>query len=600
MREKKLLWKLLPPLLLIVFAALTVVMANAARAMRRFHLDQKEQKLIRIAQLMESDVRVSIEGYDRQRLEDVSGRIGANFQVRVTVVMHDGTVLSDTHEDPSEMGNYSQRPEIIGAKTGRAGRSERYSRTLETEMLYVANPVHSGQDEGGDNAGSLLGYTRIAVPLSPINEALRNMYRRLILGAFVAALFTASICYLITRGITKPLYMLKAGAQKFATGGLGHEIQYTGISEMNEVAAAMNGMADDLNERIRTVRNQKNEIDAILSSMDEGVIAVDEDGEVISINQSAITMLDINPTAISKRPLEEIIRNSELSQITESSLSKKEPAKGEIVVGRGKNSERYLRVSSAPLKDSRGACLGAVIVLSDQTQIKRLERIRSDFVANVSHELRTPITSIKGFIETLQQEDEGLSEDKRRFLDIIASQTNRLSAIISDLLSLASIEKDAGSDGVELQKRPLCGVLENVLEFCHHRAEARNITLEVDCKPNLKAMINPDLLEQAVINLVDNAIKYSRPGDAVRIEAIRKNQEVVIRVIDNGCGIGSEHLDRVFERFYRVDKARSHKLGGTGLGLAIVKHISMAHRGYTELESTPGKGSIFSIHLPAS
>jgi len=588
----------LPPLLLIVTVALIFVMANSARTIRKFHLEEKERELGRIAKLLESDLREPIEQEDRDRLDIISDKTGETFDVRVTIVKRDGAVWSDTHENPREMDDHSRRPEILEAETDHPGTSERYSSTLETEMLYLAFPLQAEPDEREDHANSLIGYIRVAMPLSAIKEAMRSMYIRLTLGALAAAFFTASVCYLITRRITNPLYMLKEGAQKFATGDLGHKIQYAEIIEMNEVAAALNGMADDLNERIGTVRKQKNEIDAILSSMDEGVIAVNTEGKVISINQSAISLLDINFTEISGRPLEEIIRNSELKRITESSLSEKQPTIGEIVIRNDKNKDRYLRVSSAPLKDPEGACLGAVVVLGDQTQIRRLERIRSDFVANVSHELRTPITSIKGFIETLQQEKEGFSEDKRRFLDIIARQANRLSAIISDLLSLAAIEKDAGSEVVKLQKRPLCGVLENALKSCRHNAESGNITLGMDCNPNLEARVNPELLEQAVINLVDNAIKYSDPANTVRIEAKRKNQEVVINVIDNGCGISREHLDRVFERFYRVDKARSRKLGGTGLGLAIVKHISMAHGGYTEVESTPGKGSIFTIHLP--
>jgi two-component system phosphate regulon sensor histidine kinase PhoR len=230
--------------------------------------------------------------------------------------------------------------------------------------------------------------------------------------------------------------------------------------------------------------------------------------------------------------------------------------------------------------------------------LKKLEKVRRDFVANVSHELRTPVTSIKGFVETLLDGAMNNPDELPRFLKIVAAQTDRLNAIIEDLLTLSRIEQEEEKSEIPLVRASVSGVLETAIEVCRQKAGEKNISLEMTCDADLTADMNAPLLEQAVINLIDNAIKYSTPDQAIQLSAERSEGELVIRVRDEGCGIGREHLSRIFERFYRVDKARSRRLGGTGLGLAIVKHIAQAHGGRATVESILGKGSTFSIHLP--
>jgi two-component system phosphate regulon sensor histidine kinase PhoR len=238
-------------------------------------------------------------------------------------------------------------------------------------------------------------------------------------------------------------------------------------------------------------------------------------------------------------------------------------------------------------------------VLDDVTRLRRLENLRRDFVANVSHELKTPITSIKGFIETLQDGALNNEGDARRFLEIMARQADRLNAIIEDLLHLSRVEEEAAQQDIELKEQPLRESLQAALHGCQHKAGARQIPLKLKCETGLCARINAPLLEQAVVNLLDNAIKYSAPGSPVEVEAGQEKDGIAIRVRDGGCGIAAEHLPRLFERFYRVDKARSRQMGGTGLGLAIVKHIAQAHGGRVAVTSRPGEGSVFSLHLPA-
>ncbi len=260
--------------------------------------------------------------------------------------------------------------------------------------------------------------------------------------------------------------------------------------------------------------------------------------------------------------------------------------------------EGVLQARGAALHDARGRSIGAVVVLNDVTDFRRLEHIRRDFVANVSHELKTPITSIKGFVETLLDGAIHNAEDAERFLQIIAKQADRLDTIIEDLLSLSKIEQGEDSGDITLELGRVKDVVDSAAHDCQQKATERRIHVCTACEEQITARMNPQLLEQAVINLLDNAIKYSEPGSEVQVLASQFYDEVTITVSDRGCGIAAEHLPRIFERFYRVDKARSRKLGGTGLGLAIVKHIVQAHRGHVTVKSTASVGSVFTIHLP--
>jgi two-component system phosphate regulon sensor histidine kinase PhoR len=275
-------------------------------------------------------------------------------------------------------------------------------------------------------------------------------------------------------------------------------------------------------------------------------------------------------------------------------LSRRKPAEGEAVFFNG--GERFLAAQAVPLPARGNEPGGALVVLHDITRLKLLERVRQDFVANVTHELKTPITSIQGFVETLKGEVG--PEETKRFLEIIAGETERLKTIIEDLLSLSRIEKEEGKGEIQFRTVPVFEILKSAQQACAAIARDKSIPVELEGDPVISAHLSPDLLEQAVVNLIDNAIKYSETGSLVRLELSRERDEILIRVRDSGIGIPVEHLPRIFERFYRVDKSRSRKLGGTGLGLSIVKHIVQVHGGRVSVESTPGKGSIFTIHLP--
>ncbi len=333
--------------------------------------------------------------------------------------------------------------------------------------------------------------------------------------------------------------------------------------------------------------------------MVEGVVAIGAEHEIIALNDSGAKLLGVQREGSVGRSIQEVTRSPELQAFVDEVLSGGRPAEREVSLHEGER--RYFHIQGSPVRDGEGRRIGAVVVFHDVTRLKRLERVRRDFVANVSHELKTPTTSIKGFLETLAAgalEDQGKA---REFVGIAARQADRLSAIIDDLLTLSMLEEDADERRLETVTVAVAGLLRDAVEICRYAAAEKQVELRLCCAEGLEANINAALIEQAVVNLLDNAIKYSAGGEEVEIAAEADGEGgLVIEVRDHGCGIEEKHLPRLFERFYRVDRARSRKLGGTGLGLAIVKHIAQAHGGTVAVRSRPGEGSTFSLHLPAA
>ena len=366
---------------------------------------------------------------------------------------------------------------------------------------------------------------------------------------------------------------------------------------MAGLAEAMNQMAAQLEDRIKTIINQRNELETVLSSMLEGVMAVDREERIISMNQAAAELFEIDLEGFDHRSVQEVIRNLNLQQFISTALSSKEPLQKDITLYQ--NSQRILDVKSSPLLDAIQDQVGTLIVINDVTHLRRLEDMRRDFVANVSHEIKTPLTAIKGFVETLHHGKVETEEETTRFLEIIEKHVDRLNSIIEDLLALSRIEQEDEEKTISFQLGNIGDIIQAAVQICRPKAEEKNIQIDIGDHEEMMARFDPPLLEQAVVNLLDNAIKYSEPESAIAVKVVQKNSEIIISVEDYGSGIAQKHLPRLFERFYRVDKARSRQLGGTGLGLAIVKHIAQAHGGRVSVKSTLGKGSVFTIHFPA-
>jgi len=346
----------------------------------------------------------------------------------------------------------------------------------------------------------------------------------------------------------------------------------------------------------KALSEQQNKQDAIFRSMREGVLVLDPEKKIISLNRAATKLLKTSQEEAAGRSLLEVVKNEELRNfLLEASQ------KGEFVEDielRDQKELTFLQVRRVSLEDERGEAFGSLFVLNNVTRLKRLENIKTDLVANVSHELKTPITSIKGFVETLLDGALENPEDSKRFLQIISRHSDRMTAIIEDLLTLARLEGHNVKELMLLQEESLGEIVGTVVDVCRSKAEEKDIVIEVDCGKEVAAVVDRSLVEQALINLVDNAIKYSERSSKVLICAEQEKDSVEICISDQGPGIEKSHLPRLFERFYRVDRARSRNMGGTGLGLAIVKHIVSAHDGSLRVDSEVGKGSKFSISLP--
>jgi len=589
--RRRLIWQLYPSYLLITLLSLLAVTTYGSRSLRRFFIDNTINDLEARAILIRPEIkRLLLLEDEREDVDSAVKRLGTEADTRITVIMPDGRVIGDSQHDTADMDNHRTRPEVIDVLEGGMGSSSRYSVTLQLKMMYVAVPIlHEDR---------IIGVLRTSTPLTVIDSTLNMIYRRIAFGGLIITLFAAWISWINSRRITKPLVQLRKHAERIAAGDFTGRVNMGGTEEMVSLADGMNQMANQLEERIQTILRQRKEQKAVFSSISEGVLAVDENGLLISINKAAARLFGVERKLVRGRTLKEVITNEYIRQFVGRALSTRGELEDEIIFENEGEEERFLQVHGRPLVDELSKSMGAVIVLNDVTRIRKLEQARSDFVANVSHELRTPITSIKGFVETLRDGALDDPQDARRFVDIIDRQANRLDAIIEDLLSLARIEREAETSEIELNLEPLAEVISGAITAVTPQAQAKNITIETHCDAELKAWINSPIFEQAIINLVDNAIKYSGENTLVRVSGSVEGEDVLVSVEDHGIGIAPEHLDRLFERFYRVDKGRSRAVGGTGLGLAIVKHIVLAHGGNITVESTQDEGSIFTIFLP--
>jgi two-component system phosphate regulon sensor histidine kinase PhoR len=587
-KRKKLFWQIFPSYLLITLLSLFAVSWYASKSLRQFYLDQTAIDLQSRAILLEKLVIGHLSLLDAAFVDSICKAMGKSTATRFTIILPSGKVVGDSIETPEQMDNHANRPEIIQAYGRKIGRSIRYSNTLLQEMMYVAAPIVHNE--------RTLAVVRASLPVTFIDRELKSIQVKIIIGGLIIAILAVGISLIISRRISRPIEKMKEGADQYASGNLSHRLTVPESAEIASLAEAMNQMAAQLEDRIKTVINQRNELETVLSSMLEGVIAVDQDERIINMNQAAARLFESDLSTYQNRSIQEVIRNLALQQFIGKAISRKEPLQEDMTLYH--NEERILNIKSSPLLDANQTQIGALVVFSDVTQLRRLENMRRDFVANVSHEIKTPLTAIKGFVETLHQGNVDKPEETNRFLGIIQKHVDRLNSILEDLLSLSRIEQEDEKKKIRLQEGKIRDVFQAAIQICQPKAEEKNITINLVEEEKLNAKFDPTIIEQAVVNLLDNAIKYSNPESAIEVKGIQSGSEILISVQDQGIGISKQHLPRLFERFYRVDKARSRKLGGTGLGLAIVKHIAQAHGGHVSVESKLGQGSTFTIHLP--
>ena len=586
--HRKLIWQIYPSYLLIIVAALAAAALYISGALEEFYLQETQRHLEAQARLFQEMLPRPFSAEQHPQINALCRTFGATLGSRITVILPSGQVIGDSMEDPSKMDNHGDRPEIVAAFANRPGVATRYSYTVKRQMMYVALSLNNGEQ--------VAGVVRAALPLLSIQQALSLFDEKIVFGGLVIAAFAAIISFGVAYWLNQPLQDIRKGAEQFASGHLQHRIYPAGSQELLLLAEAMNQMAAQLHDRIDQITQQRNELETMLASMVEAVLVVDAEERILRCNQAAGNLFKFDVNAARNRSIQEVIRNREIQRFLKTTLHSQKPI--EELLEFDFDGEQFLRAYGTLLKNGDQRIQGVLLVFHNITRLKQLENMRRDFVANVSHELKTPITAIKGFIETLQTGAMDDANAASRFLEIIARNANRLENIIDDLLALSKIEQGEENERITLTPNNIADILHAAITACTPTANEKAITVTLDAPETLSGNVNADLLEQAVSNLLDNALKYSGASSTIAVQGKRQNGQILISVKDSGCGIPAEHLPRLFERFYRVDKARSRNLGGTGLGLAIVKHIVQAHRGSVAVESVVGKGSVFTIELP--
>ncbi len=599
--RSRLLWKLFAGMAAIVLVTATVIGFLAARQAETEALGEVERRLTGQARLVRAIVAEELlAGFDLDaRVRDLAGgssreadRSGleSGDRFRLTIMDGSGRVIADSDLDPQRAENHADRPEVLAARSLGLGSAVRRSASLERDMMYVAVPVLTP-------AGEVGGFVRVATSLQAVDHRLRALRRAVFGAAALATIIGLGVAFFFARRVAAPLVGVAALADAWERGDYHRRVEVSSRDEIGRLAAALNRTSAQISDQLQTITNDRNQLTAILAGMVEGLVAVDEQDRIVLLNEAATELLGIQGrTDLPGRPLYEATRVPEIGQALRSAQTSGETVDGEASVGDGLR-RRALEIHAAPLLNGGGQVIGAVAVLHDVTQLQRLEGIRRQFVSNVSHELKTPLTAIRGYVETLLDAQDLDQATRQRFLERIRIQTARLSALVTDLLSLSRIE--AGEDAVERRPLDLRVPVMEATRALRSAAEAREVRLLFDLPEHPVIVVGEEeSLRQAFSNLIDNAIKYSDERGRVEIELRVEGQRAVVVVADQGVGIEPHQLDRIFERFYRVDRARSRDLGGTGLGLAIVKNVAQAMGGEVSVTSGPGEGSRFEMSLP--
>ncbi len=513
-----------------------------------------------------------VESSPPSSLSEITTQAARAADARVTVIDSSGKVLADSEADAAKMENHSTRPEFVSALHGQVGSSTRLSKTIGTELLYLAVPIRGGA-------------VRMAYPLSSIREANRRIRRDLFEGSAIAALVALLLAFIATQSIGRRLMRITDFAERVAAGDLTARIEEESTDEIAHVASALDKTARKLEDGFHALDNSRQTLEALLNSMQEAVLAVDQEGRVLWANQRMERLL---PSGIRLgAPLVQSVRDPEILRSVEHALARRDVTTAhaaKIFSG------RVFDVTAAPMPGG-----GAVAVLHDQTDIERVEKTRRDFIANVSHELRTPLTSIQGYSETLLDHN-NVPDHVREFIEIIRKNATRMSHLTEDLLVLARVE--SGERDFNFQLTTAQELLDDAVQTFQDLATSRGVDISVMNMASSPVSVDRDAIHQVLSNLIDNALKYGDGGKKILVGAGETEEGVQFYVRDFGGGIPSEHLPRLFERFYRVDKARSRESGGTGLGLAIAKHVVRAHGGTIKAESELNHGSVFYFTLP--
>ena len=581
-------------LTLVGFVGISVLAAGLYldRALEAFAVQSLEARLTSVAGVLQDEARGALRAGAGAAAQGFVTRAARPTGARVTLIAADGRVVADSDVSPGDLArveNHAHRPEVRAALDGHTGRDLRTSATINTPLLYVARPV--------TESGRVVGALRLALPLSEVTASYASLHQGMLVGAGVALLVALGIGIFVSGRVTRPVIEMQSVARQMSEGNFLVRAATRSTDEIGTLGRSLNVMAGRLRDKIQEFGEERAKVTAILDGMVEGVIAVDGHEHILLMNERARAIFGLGPARGERKPFLEVIRNAELHEVFR--RSRTAPA-GETVrreIRLTAPEGRVLQVHALPL-ELAGEERGLVMVLHDVTELRRLEQVRTEFVANVSHELRTPLTAIHGYLETLLGGALEEPEHARKFLDIVFRHTERLGRLINDLTDLSNIE--LGKVALSLEDVRLAEVVESVVAIVGPRASGGGVAVSVEVPAEIGPVkADRDRLVQILLNLVDNAVKYTPRGGSVRITGRPTDAGMVeVTVADTGIGIPSVDLPRITERFYRVDRARSRELGGTGLGLAIVKHLVLAHGGELSIDSEAGSGTTVRFTVP--
>jgi two-component system phosphate regulon sensor histidine kinase PhoR len=590
MKPKKIFIKLFLPYFLISTIGLVILLLITRFAFKNFYYNEITTNLVQKAKIFEQDIVDLMQAKSNLALQKKIQNLSDNAENRISVILPNGLVIADSSHDILKMENHLEREEIASALLGKRGNSLRYSPTLMTNHLYVAIPLYFN--------ANLVGVLRNSVSISKLETSLDILTKKILFWSFILLLILTYFIYFQARKLSLPLEKMKRDVEAFATSDFkeGLDVENSTTEEIVSLSFALKKMGEKLQTQIKKINTQKKEQLAVFSSLIEGVITIYPDMSVYHINRSALKLFNRKGNKSEKgTPLSEIISSDEILKLAENLIQHEEAIEAEIIYEKNKT----LHVYGTIVESEEKGVFGAVLVFNDISKMRKLENHRKQFVANVSHELKTPLTAIQGYLETLQETDIENTKTRDKFLNIISKHAMRLKLIIEDLLSLSSLEKETDIGNIELIKQDILPVIESAVSLCSEKIRQKDVTVSVR-GADIELDICKSLIEQAVINLIDNAIKYSDTGTNIDLVVKKSGKQCLLSVEDNGPGIAAEHHERLFERFYSADKARSRELGGSGLGLSIVKHIVISHGGDICVESEIGKGTKFIIEFPIS
>lgn len=571
--RRSLFFKLFLGFFLIILLLTSLVMFFSLRSIRSHYLDTLAQSLENLGTSLKPQVTAYLEESNILEMDTWAKSLGERINTRITIIDDNGIVLADSDEDPAVMVNHKFRPEIAAAYTGKVGRSLRYSNTVKADMLYIGIPVGRKTD--------VTHVLRLSLYVKDIDNLLSDLSRimwRTILGITLLALIGA---FLFSRQISRPVRKMSRASRAVAAGDFSTRIFVQNRDELGELARSFNVMTERIDALFSELSRQKEELNSIISSIDECIVALDKDGRVLFSNQSFQDL--VNNQDVMNKYYWEVVRKEPFDELIKKVQSDHQSHSAEISF----HSKTYL--CHAVYLESRQE---VVVTFYDLTSIKNIEQMKKDFVDNVSHELRTPLAAIKGFVETLE---DGVEGEYRNYLAVIKRNTDRLINIVKDLLTLSELEEKE----TKLQKEEvdLKILIENIFTIFKESVEKKGLNLELLTDVELpKVKGDPFKLEQMFINLIDNAVNYTEAGN-ISVRLKRDGEQLLVEIQDTGIGIPEDQQSRIFERFYVVDKSRSKTVGGTGLGLSIVKHIAQLHDAELSVESSPDEGTTFSIRF---